>query len=152
MGAAKDQLTQKQQRFIDAYLGEEAYLNGTKAAEIAGYSAPHVAASKMLRNGKVSKALDKERSKRNKANAATRQYKLERLRAIMEGEDDKLAMQAIDLDNKMNNEYIQRIQMNFDGMDNEKLNEESAQIMQQDGWVCFPPNHPRVKEARELLE
>ena len=151
MPKALKPLTPKQQRFLDAYLGE-AQLNGSKAATIAGYAAPEVTASQLLRNPKVARELERIRADRAKKDVASRTYKRERLRQIMEGEDDKLAMMAMEIDNKMQQEYVQRIQMNFDGMDDNKLNEESAEIMRSSGWICISPDDPAHARVKGMLE
>ena len=142
-------LSHKQQKFLSAYLDGT---NGTKAAEIAGYSIPEQSAHDLLKSPKIALHLAHHRKKAQKEDGASRRYKRERLRNIMEGDDDKLAMLAMEIDNKMQQEYVQRVQMSYEGMDNEQLDEECAEIMQGNGWICFPPEHPRAKEALELLE
>ncbi len=42
--------------------------------------------------------------------------------------------------------------MHFDGMDNEKLNEESAAVMRLDGWICISPDDPAHARIKEMLE
>lgn len=51
-------LTPKQQKFLEAYLGE-ANFNATAAARIAGYKSPHPEGSRLLRNATVAEAMNK---------------------------------------------------------------------------------------------
>lgn len=146
-------LTPKQQRFAAAYMGE-AKQNGSEAARIAGYKVPAQAATYLLTKPHIDKELRRLRQKTEDKTTLTRIKTLEILQEIATNDKESAGdrIKALDVRNKMNAEYIQRVHLNFDGLDNEKLNEESAEVMQQDGWICFPPNHPRAKEALELME
>ena len=144
-------LTAKQQKFISAYLADPDR-KGTKAAELAGYGAPHVAATRLLRHAKVIAAIREATARADNAVILNVEQRKQKLSEIVEKGDDHNKIKAIDVLNKMEPVYINRTEMSFEGMDSAKLNAESAEIMKLEGWVCFPPNHPRVQEARELLE
>jgi phage terminase small subunit len=58
--ASDKPLSERERRFVDAYMGEAAG-NGTKAAILAGYgkAGAHVTASRFLRNPKIAAAIAK---------------------------------------------------------------------------------------------
>lgn len=84
-----DDLTEKQRRFVEAYLGK-ALGNATAAARLAGYSGDdatlNVTASRMLRNAKVVAAVEKARRPRTRAAVADREEREAWLSALMRGE------------------------------------------------------------------
>jgi len=136
MPKALKPLTPKQQKFISAFIG------------------PAVEASRLIRNPRIQHELQLLRSKETAVNTLTRNKTLELLTEIATDPNQSASdrIKALDVRNKMNAEYLQRVNVNYEGMDAEQLDSECAEIMQGNGWVCFPPDHPRVKEARELLE
>ncbi len=78
-------LTEKQRRFVEAYMGEAAG-NGTLSAKIAGYSAKnaHAEASRLLRNAKVRAAIQARQA--SDPLVMTREAMMRRLSAIGRGD------------------------------------------------------------------
>lgn len=149
--ALETTLTPKQRKFLSAYLADPER-KGTKAAELAGYGSPHVAASRLLKHAKIIAAVREASAQSDNAIILSVEQRKTELSKIAQHGEDNNRIKAVDVLNKMESVYIERQHVTFDGMDNAKLNEESAQVMALDGWICFPPDHPRAKEARELLE
>jgi phage terminase small subunit len=146
-------LTEKQKKFVAAYVGE-AQRNGSKAAKIAGYKNPRQSASYLLTKPNIDAELQRLRQKTEDKTTLTRIKTLQLLQEIATDPKQSASdrIKALDVRNKMNAEYVQRIQMNFDGMDNHKLNEESADVMRADGWICISPDDPSHARHKELLE
>ena len=151
MPTALDTLTPKQRKFVTAFLGE-ADRNASRAAKIAGYACAVAVSNRLLRNASIINAIRETDKKADNALILTVEQRKQKLSEIVSTGEDRDKIKAIDVLNKMEPVYINRHEMHFDGMDNEQLNTESAKVMQLDGWVCFPPDHPRVQEARELME
>ena len=128
-----DKLTEKQRRFVEAYLGE-ANGNATEAARLAGYSGTDdslaVSASQLLRNTKVEAAI-KERTD-NDPLVLSRQQRLEYLTKLITNQEyeyttnkdgeiitrpaatrDKL--KALDILNKMGGDYIENKNIKVSG-------------------------------------
>ena len=79
-------LTPKQQRFVDEYLID---LNATKAYIRAGYEVKNddtaaVMASRLLRNDKVQKAIEKAQTKRIERTEITQDYVLNNIKKVVE--------------------------------------------------------------------
>ena len=104
-------LTEKQRKFVEAYLGE-ANGNGTKAAEIAGYSGDTktlgIRAVKNLRVLNIRKAID-ERTK-DDGSIATREERQAFLTKVMRTEHGKMPerLKATELLCKMHGDFIER--------------------------------------------
>ena len=129
-------LTERQRLFVQHYTG-----NATEAARLAGYKSPEVEGCRLLKNAKVVSVLTTRVQVQESNAGITRAQKKERLKQIIEGEDDKLAMQAIDIDNKMQAEYIQKHEVthNFqDKTDDEVLADVIADLEAR-GYKVVPP-------------
>jgi len=104
-------LTEKQRKFVEAYLGE-ANGNGTKAAEIAGYGGDTktlgITAVKNLRKINIRKAID-ERTK-DDGSIATREERQAFLTKVMRTEHGKMPerLKATELLCKMHGDFIER--------------------------------------------
>jgi phage terminase small subunit len=144
-------LTIKERKFVAAYLGE-AERNGCKAAEIAGYKYPDIQASRVLARVRIQQCIERADEKVDQRLIMSIEERKATLSKIAKEGEDRDKIKSVDVLNRMDSVYVDRQHVSFDGYDNEKLNEESAKILQTDGWICFPPDHPRAKEARELLE
>jgi phage terminase small subunit len=145
-------LTIKQRKFLAAYLGE-ANRNAQESARIAGYKHPRAQANQILKNVAIQKRIEKADERVDQALIMTVEERKVRLTEIaQDGEDSRSAIKAIDVLNKMEPVYVQRHEMNFDGMDVKQLNEESAEAMRADGWICISPDDPAHARHKELLE
>ena len=149
--ALESNLTKKQKLFVAAFLGE-ASGNAKRAAELAGYGAANAVATRLLKHAGISAAILEQTEKEDRREIMSVEARKKRLTEIAKSDDASNCIKAIDTLNKLDSLYINRTEVNFEGYDSAKLNAESAEIMKLEGWVCFPPNHPRVQEARELLE
>ena len=100
-------LTERQRRFVENFLTTG---NASVSARKAGYKNPDQQGARLLRNDRVVTELTRHQESKTTIAGITREAKKERLMHIIEGEDDKLSMQAIDIDNKMQAEYVQKIE------------------------------------------
>jgi phage terminase small subunit len=144
-------LTIKQRKFIAAYLGE-ADRNEKKAAEIAGYKMARRVAARLLQSAAIQECIAKADEKVDQRLIMSVEERKATLTKIAKNGEDKNAIKAIDVLNKMEPVYVQRVDMQFEGMDNAKLNEESAEAMRSDGWICISPDDPSHARHKELLE
>ena len=133
-------LTERQKRFVENY---QTSGNASEAARLAGYKSPEVEGCRLLKNAKVVTALTTHTENRAVIAGITRQAKKERLQNIIEGEDDKLSMQAIDIDNKMEAEYVQRQEVAL-SIIKDKTDAEIEEMFIDDlrarGYVVIAPN------------
>lgn len=144
-------LNARQSKFVAALLLDP-NRNGTKAAELAGYPNPAVTAHRLIRNSKIKAAIRAADKEATHALILSVEQRKEALSKIIESGEEHNKIKAIDVLNKMEPVYINRHEMHFDGMDNAKLNEESAEIMRQDGWICISPDDPAHTRIKEMLE
>ena len=153
MPKALKPLTQKQQAFISAFVGPAEGI-AYKAAQLAGYANSEVESSRLIRNPRIQAELKRLRSKETAVNTLTRNKTLELLTEIATDPKQSASdrIKALDVRNKMNAEYLQRINVSYEGMNNQDLNEESAEVMRQDGWICVSPDDPAHARHKELLE
>mgnify|MGYP003138091560 CR=1 FL=1 len=105
-------LTEKQRRFVEAYLGE-ANGNGTKAASIAGYECEDPShfrqiAHKNLSNPKIRRAIE-ERTE-NDGSVATRKERQAFLSTVMRTEHRKMheRLKAVELLCRMHGDFIEK--------------------------------------------
>ena len=84
-------LTQKQERFVTEYVKTH---NGTESARLAGYIAPHVAQSRLLKSANIAAEVAKRQAERAKRTNVTMDYVLTRLAVEAEREDDKATHSA----------------------------------------------------------
>ena len=96
-----EQLTPKQQRFVDEYMVD---LNATDAARRAGYSAKtaHVQGPRLLGNVRVATAIRKRQTKLEQKTEVTQEWVLSKLvlaaeRNMQNGEANSVAVQALKL-------------------------------------------------------
>lgn len=115
----RDGLTEKQLAFVEAYLGK-AQGNGTKAAQMAGYSpqnytAAAVAAHRLLLNPKVREALDVRADAPNDELVAGRNERLAFLSAILrdETEETRDRIRACELLCKAGGDFVERHEHRF---------------------------------------
>lgn len=92
-------MTQKEQRFVDAYLGSAAG-NGTAAARAAGYKGNArtlaVQANRMLRKADIRQAISEREAKRAAEGIADADERDKKLSTIMrKTKDEQVAIQAI---------------------------------------------------------
>jgi phage terminase small subunit len=83
MADNETQLTDKQRRFVDAYLNETDF-NGTKAAEIAGYSKPRQSASENLSNPTIRKEIDHYFDSLKNEGLRNKNVRVDRLRRMVD--------------------------------------------------------------------
>ena len=86
--------------YMVAYHGKKARVNSKPYVQAAA------AASRLVRNEKVAAALKELRKEPTEKAVLTRQRKREILSKKAEGKDDTAALRAIDIDNKMQGEYL----------------------------------------------
>jgi phage terminase small subunit len=96
-----EQLTPKQQRFVDEYLVD---FNASEAAKRAGYSprSAHVQGCQLLKNPKVSRAILKRRTAMQEKIEVTQEWVLSKLvlaaeRNMKDGEANSVAVRALEL-------------------------------------------------------
>ena len=130
----------KQTIFIDALMGE-AQGNATEAARIAGYKHPNVAGAKLVKISYIEEEMLRRRKNIEEEVGATRQEKRKRLELIMGGNDDRLAMQAIDIDNKMCAEYVQKmeVQHNFQDLSDDEVLKRVIEDLRERGYKVELP-------------
>lgn len=111
-------LTLKQRRFVEAYLGECAG-NGVESAKKAGYKGSYHSLGKQafdnLKNTKIIKAIRalelRGNQKKKKKRPFDRKRRLEILEEIAETGKHSDRVKALDVANKMDGLYVQRIEM-----------------------------------------
>ena len=101
-------LTERQRRFVEHYVSTG---NALESARLAGYKSTHAQAQRLIQNDTIKGELAKQAEAHSEQLGITRQGKKKRLQEIAEGDDDRLSMQAIDIDNKMEAEYVQKVQV-----------------------------------------
>lgn len=137
-------LTNKQTRFVR---GIHKGLNGTQAAKQAGYSAPHVAASQMLKLPKIIKAIEELSKKTDRLHIATIEERKEILTKIVfnQKETARARCTALDLLNKMDAVYLIRTeQAHAVKMSPEQLEEKAIEVYRQN-----PELWERIKKGVE---
>ena len=144
-------LNSRQRKFIAAFLLDPAK-NGTKAAELAGYKNPSVAAHRLIRNDKIKRAIQEADKASNNALVLSVEQRKQALSEIIQSGEEHNRIKSIDVLNKMDSIYIERQHLSFDNMDNQQLNSESAEIMRIDGWICISPDDPSHARVKEMLE
>jgi len=149
--ACESTLTIKQRKFLAAYLGE-ANRNACESARIAGYKHPRAQSNQILKNLAIQQCIAKADEKVDQRLIMSVEQRKSRLTEIAQSDDSRNAIKAIDVLNKMEPVYINRQEIVFEGMDNAKLNEESAEIMRQSGWICISPDDPKHARVKEMLE
>jgi phage terminase small subunit len=132
-------LTERQQRFVKHYISTG---NARLSAENAGYSQPQIMGSRLLKSKVVAAALVKHAAAQSEQQGITRQAKKKRLSEIIEGDDDRLSMQAIDIDNKMEAEYVQKheIDMGINKLTEQELEAEFIEDLRSRGYTVIEPN------------
>lgn len=103
------QLTEKQRRFIQAYMGK-AQGNATEAARIAGYKKPMQQGSRLLTFVEVKKEIEARQVSSERRAILTREDRQELLSEIATtgGKDLGSRIKAMDVLNKMDGIYVQR--------------------------------------------
>jgi phage terminase small subunit len=115
-----DGLTEKQRRFVEAYVGT-AQGNATVAARMAGYSGDDATlapiGSKLTRNDKVAAAIEAARSPRTKRAIIDRERRQQLLSEIAEKGDaqDRDRIKAIEVLGKMQGDFIERHEVKHEG-------------------------------------
>jgi len=101
-------LTEKQRKFVLYYEGD-----GQTAAIKAGYApnSARISASKLLTQPNIQKALAKRNEVNEVPTIASLIERKEILTAIAKGEDDKTKVKAIDVLNKMDAVYVQKVEL-----------------------------------------
>ena len=109
-------LTERQKRFVEFYTG-----NATEAAIKAGYSkkTAYSQGQRLLKNAEISSLVQERHSEK----VASVERRREILTDIAEGENEKAAIKAVDVLNKMDALYIQKVEdvTKYDGMTPEQL-------------------------------
>jgi len=107
-------LSGKQQKFIDAYLGE-ANCNATEAARLSGYAGNDNTLSqigfKLVRNGKIAEAI----SIHFKAGHMSADEVIERIAGISRNDDHKGQLKALELSSKYHGLLSDNIQIKIEG-------------------------------------
>ncbi len=102
-------LTVQQRRFVDAYQG-----NATEAAIAAGYSKKTAAeqASRLLKNVKIAKAIEKRAKRDAKPTIADRQKRQEFWTAVMGDKNEKMMerLKASELLGKSEGDFLERFE------------------------------------------
>lgn len=80
---SKQNLSERQRRFVEAYMGEAGGV-ATRAAEIAGYAHPHVQGARLLANDRIAAAIAERQD--NDPAVATRQERQAFWTRVMRGE------------------------------------------------------------------
>lgn len=96
-----DELTTKQQRFVDYYDG-----NGLQAAEKAGYSHPGVEANRLLKNANVASAIRERESRRRQDMIWTREQRQEFWTNVASGAETQVVVTGFNLDGSMATENV----------------------------------------------
>ncbi len=115
-----DGLTEKQRRFVEAYVGE-AQGNATQAARLAGYSGDDptlaVAGAKLIRNGKVAEAIEAARKPRTRRAILTRDERQALLTEFANdaGAEVKDRIKAIEVLGKMQGDFIEKHEVEHRG-------------------------------------
>uniref|UniRef100_A0A6M3LEV8 Putative terminase n=1 Tax=viral metagenome TaxID=1070528 RepID=A0A6M3LEV8_9ZZZZ len=86
-----DELTIKQQRFVDYYDG-----NATQAAEKAGFSKPNVQGARLLKNVSIHRALKTRENRRRKGHIWTREERQRFWTRVASGEETQPAVTGTD--------------------------------------------------------
>jgi phage terminase small subunit len=113
-------LTEKQRRFVQHYTG-----NATEAAKLAGYSekSAYSVGQENLRKPVIQKALQIKQQEQESSTIASIAERKEILTDIAKGENEKTAVKAIDVLNKMDALYIQRVkdETDYTGLSEEEM-------------------------------
>ena len=130
--------TERQRRFVENFLTTG---NASVSARQAGYKNPDQQGARLLRNDRVISELSKYQESKTTIAGITREAKKERLMHIIEGDDDKLSMQAIDIDNKMQAEYVQKIEdvTNYNDLPEEEVIIAVLLELESRGYRIIPP-------------
>jgi phage terminase small subunit len=133
-------LSEKRRRFVEEYVA----CGEAKAAAIkAGYSrrSAKQLGERLTRDDQIRAEILKHTKAKSEEIGATRKDKRERLLQIIEGQDDKLSMQAIDIDNKMCAEYIQKheVQHNFQNKSDDEVLADVIADLEARGYKVVPP-------------
>jgi len=113
--------------------------NATEAAKVAGYKSAEVEGCRLLKLDKVCYEIRKRNTRLENKGILTRQEKLERLAEIARAADEKLAMQAIDIDNKMGGEYLTRVEINLSQKPEEEIIAGVIRGLEERGYTVIPP-------------
>lgn len=109
-------LSERERRFVDAYMGEAAG-NGTEAARLAGYKGKpkvlQVQASRLLSKAIVQSAMTERRTALESQSIADAKERRELLTIHARGENPVAAIKAIDTLNKMDALYVERHDVNM---------------------------------------
>jgi phage terminase small subunit len=114
------ELTEKQRRFVEAYVGE-AQGNATRAAKLAGYSgkddALAVRGAEVVRNRKVQLAIEEARASVTSEAIATREERQTFLTRTMrdEGIEPKDRIKACEVLGKMQGDFIEKHEVKHEG-------------------------------------
>ena len=116
MKGVRKMLTKKQEDFVQGILNgmsqREAYRNAY-SAENMSENAIDREASLLLKNPKVAQRFSELRKEMAKPTIMTAQQRLEFLTNVINGEEDMVhKLKALDLMNKMQGEYVQKIDAN----------------------------------------
>lgn len=113
-------LTERQRRFVEAYVGE-AQGNATHAARLAGYAGDEnalaVAGAKLVRNAKVAEAVEEARRPLTRKAVATREERQSFLTEMMRSAEaeDKDRLKACEILGKMQGDFIERREVEHKG-------------------------------------
>ena len=131
-------LTERQRKFVLFYEG-----NATEAAVKAGYSAKSAYSMgvQLLKNIKVAQALKEKHAPVEAKHIADAEERREILTNIAKGEDERTAVKAIDVLNKMDAVYIQKqeITHNFQGKSKEEVIQMAIKELESLGYKVIPP-------------
>lgn len=114
------ELTEKQRRFVEAYVGE-AQGNATKAARLAGYSGDDrtlaVKGAEAVRNGKVARAIEDARKATTSTAVATREERQAFLSKMMRDEEiePKDRLKACEVLGRMHGDFIEKHEVEHKG-------------------------------------
>lgn len=116
MKGVRKMLTKKQEDFVQGILNgmsqREAYRNAYSAEKMSE-NAIDREASLLLKNPKVAQRFSELRKEMAKPTIMTAQQRLEFLTNVINGEEDMVhKLKALDLMNKMQGEYVQKIDAN----------------------------------------
>lgn len=119
-GKRPAKLTERERRFVEAYMGPAAG-NGTKAAQMAGYgknaNTSHALASRLLRKVTVAAAIAERVERAEKAAVADRQERQEFYTETMRAAelDRKDRLKAAELLGKTQGDFVQKVEVEHAG-------------------------------------
>ena len=134
----KRKLTERQRRFVEFYAKTG---NATESARLAGYSSPKQQGTENLSKPSVRSAIDAINAKTTKKHIMSIEERKARLTEIAEGEDERTAIKAMDVLNKMGAVYIQKqeITHNFQGKTDGEVIKIAIEQLEALGYTVVPP-------------